>query len=220
MPGSTISKDKVQVVASDEAGRDSTVGSRIKFFRTARRVSLRQLAELTGTTASFISQLERNLCGANTGTLIRIAAALDLGINDLFEDSGRPPHKVLTRQDRPVVPVGVGGRKMLLSRRPIHEFEVYAGHFEIGGSTGAEAYTHGGNHEMFMVLKGTVELTLGEERYIMRDGDSVEYATSTPHRTVNVGNTAAEVLWIIAPPTSGAVELDQYRPGNHSHPGE
>ncbi|GLS31203.1 transcriptional regulator, XRE family with cupin sensor [Mesorhizobium albiziae] len=198
----------------------SGVGPRIKALRTARSVSLRQLADMIGTTASFISQLERNLCGANTPTLMKIAAALDLGINDLFEDNGRPPHKVLTREHRPVVPVGVGGRKMLLSRRPIHEFEVYAGHFEVGGSTGAEAYTHGGDHEMFIVLKGTVELTLGDESHIMGEGDSVEYATSTPHRTVNVGDTPAEVLWIIAPPTSGAVELDQYRPGNRSHPGE
>jgi transcriptional regulator with XRE-family HTH domain len=206
---------------ADSAPNQATgVGARIKSFRTARRVSLRQLADMIGTTASFISQLERNLCGANTGTLMKIAAALDLGINDLFEDGDRPLHKVLSKDDRPVVPVGTGGRKMLLSRRPIHEFEVYAGHFEVGGSTGAEGYTHGGKHEMFLVLKGTVELTLADQRYIMREGDSVEYATSTPHRTVNVGDTPAEVLWIIAPPTSGTVELDQYRPGNRSHPGE
>ncbi|MBZ9796991.1 helix-turn-helix domain-containing protein [Mesorhizobium sp. ES1-4] len=207
---------------NDEAAAPETggVGSRIKALRAARRVSLRQLADMTGTTASFISQLERNLCGANTGTLLKIAAALDLGINDLFEDNARPLHKVLKREDRPVVPVGIHARKMLLSRRPIHQFEVYAGHFEVGGSTGDDAYVHGGKHEMFMVLKGTVELTLADERHVMREGDSVEYATSVPHRTVNIGDTPAEVLWIIAPPTAGAFELDQYRPGNRSHPGE
>ncbi|TPM30189.1 XRE family transcriptional regulator [Mesorhizobium sp. B2-3-4] len=203
--------------AAPEAGG---VGPRIKALRTARRVSLRQLADMTGTTASFISQLERNLCGANTGTLLKIAGALDLGLNDLFEDGGRPLHKVLRREERPVVPVGMQGRKMLLSRRPIHQFEVYAGHFEVGGSTGDEAYVHSGEHEMFIVLKGTVELTLADERHVMCAGDSVEYATSVPHRTVNVGDTPAEVLWIIGPPTAGALELDQYRPGNRSHPGE
>lgn len=189
------------------------VGARIKSFRTARRVSLRQLADMTGTTASFISQLERNLCGANASTLMRIAAALDLGINDLFANDGeRPLHKVLTAHDRPTLPVSDGCRKMLLSRRPIHEFEVYAGHFDVGGSTGPNAYTHGGRHEMFVVTRGTVELTLGDEKFVLREGDSVEYATSTPHRTVNIGETPAEVLWIIAPPTSGPVELNKYKP--------
>lgn len=191
--------------------RDGGVGPRIKAFRTARRVSLRQLAEMTGTTASFISQLERNLCGANAGTLMKIAAALDLGLDDLFDGGHGPLHKVLAKADRPVLPVNDGFRKMLISRRPIHEFEVYSGHFEVGASTGTEAYTHGGRHEMFMVLKGTVELSLADERFVMREGDSIEYATTTPHRTVNVGDVPAEVLWIIAPPTSGAAELGEYK---------
>ena len=67
---------------------------------------------------------------------------------------------------------------------------------------------------MFLVLKGAVELTLADRRFVLGEGDSVEYATSTPHRTVNVGTTTAEVLWIIAPPTSGASELNRYKPGN------
>jgi transcriptional regulator with XRE-family HTH domain len=193
------------------AGRSDGVGARIKAFRTARRVSLRQLAEMTGTTASFISQLERNLCGANASTLMRIAAALDLGIDDLFDGGDGPLHKVLASTDRPVLPIGNGCRKTLISRRPIHEFEVYSGYFEVGGSTGPEAYTHGGRHEMFIVLKGMVELSLADERFVMREGDSIEYATTTPHRTINIGKTPAEVLWIIAPPTSGASQLDQYK---------
>lgn len=194
---------------ANEPGSDG-VGARIKALRTARRISLRQLADLTGTTASFISQFERNLCGANANTLMRIATALDVGIDQLFEASEGPLHQVLSREDRPALPVSSGCVKTLISRRPIHEFEVYSGVFEIGGSTGPEAYTHGGRHEMFMVLKGTVELSLADERFVMRAGDSIEYATSTPHRTVNVGRGEAEVLWIIAPPTSGALELDQY----------
>lgn len=191
--------------------RDGGVGPRIKAFRTARRVSLRQLADMTGTTASFISQLERNLCGANASTLMKIAAALDLGIDDLFAGGHGPMHKVLARSDRPVLPVNAGFTKTLVSRRPIHEFEVYSGHFEVGASTGTEAYVHGGRHEMFMVLKGTVELSLAEERFVMGEGDSIEYATTTPHRTVNIGAVPAEVLWIIAPPTSGAAELGEYK---------
>lgn len=206
-------------LAATEAGNAKHVGARIKAIRTARRISLRQLADMTGTTASFISQLERNLSGANASTLMRIAAALDLGINDLFEQTEGGFHKVLTRADRPLLPISQGCRKTLLSRRPIHEFEVYSGDFDVGGSTGNDAYTHGGKHEMFVVLKGTVELTLADERFVMNAGDSIEYATSTPHRTVNIGKTPAQVLWIIAPPTSGAAELNQYTPGQGSQPG-
>ncbi|TKD14579.1 MAG: helix-turn-helix transcriptional regulator, partial [Mesorhizobium sp.] len=89
----------VAALEAADADKAKHVGERIKAIRTARRISLRQLADMIGTTASFISQLERNLSGASASTLMRIAAALDLGINDLFEQSEGGFHKVLTRAD-------------------------------------------------------------------------------------------------------------------------
>ncbi len=195
-----------------EARRSTILGDRVKTFRTARRLTLRQLGDLTGTTASFLSQLERGLSGANTSTLMLIANALGISVADLFEDAEISAHKVLTRAERPALPVSEGYRKTLLSRRPIHDVEVYSGEFAVGGSTGDLPYTHGNAHEMFLVLRGKLQLTLAEETFILEEGDSIEYSTSTPHKTVNVGNVPAEVLWIIAPPTSGAVELDEYVP--------
>jgi transcriptional regulator with XRE-family HTH domain len=196
----------------DEAHRSAEIGQRIKAFRTTRRLTLRQLGEMTDTTASFISQLERGLSGVNTSTLMRIAGALGIGLSNLFEEQLRSPHQVLTRAARPALPPSEGYRKMLLSRRPIREFEVYVGEFDAGGSTGERPYVHGGTNEMFLVLRGEVELTLGPDILILKEGDSVEYSTSTPHKTRNVGSEMAEVLWIISPPTSGVGELDQYIP--------
>lgn len=201
---------------TDERGKEadgsSGIGQRIKTFRTTRRLTLRQLGEMTGTTASFISQLERGLSGANTSTLMRIATALGISISDLFEDGKVSTHQVIRKADRPALPPSVGYRKTLLSSRPIREFEVYGGEFDAGGSTGEDAYVHGGTNEMFLVIRGEVELTLGTEHFILREGDSIEYSTSTPHKSRNIGPKRAEVLWIISPPTSGVAELDQYIP--------
>ncbi|MDQ0471297.1 helix-turn-helix domain-containing protein [Labrys wisconsinensis] len=207
----TIAEDHApEAGASLEARRSTVLGERVKAFRTARRLTLRQLGDRTGTTASFLSQLERGVSGATTSTLMQIANALGISVADLFDESQVSPHRVLKRADRPALPVSEGYRKTLLSRRPIQEVEVYSGEFAVGGSTGEGAYTHGGAHEMFVVLRGRVQLTLGAESFVLEQGDSIEYAPSTPHKTVNVGATPAEVLWIIVPPTSGAAELDQY----------
>lgn len=198
------------VTAKLEARRSTILGDRVKAYRTARRLTLRQLGDVVGTTASFLSQLERGLSGANTSTLMLIANALGISVADLFDEAEISPHRVLTHAERPALPVCEGYRKTLLSRRPIQAVEVYSGEFAIGGSTGDQPYTHGDAHEMFIVLRGRLRLTLGEESFILSEGDSIEYATSTPHKTINIGDTPAEVLWIIAPPTSGAVDLDQY----------
>ncbi|WP_425487678.1 helix-turn-helix domain-containing protein [Mycoplana rhizolycopersici] len=199
--------------------KEISVGGKVKAFRTARRMSLRALGEATGTTASFISQFERGLSGANTSTMMRMASALGIGISDLFDESEAPVRQVLRKADRPALPEAEGYRKMLLSRRPIRDVEVYIGEFDIGGSTGERPYSHGDTHEMFFVIRGHVELTLGDERHELFAGDCIEYPTSIPHKTVNVGNEVAEVVWIIAPPTSVAAELDQYQPRKSSLPG-
>ncbi|MDH6232381.1 mannose-6-phosphate isomerase-like protein (cupin superfamily) [Mesorhizobium soli] len=196
--------------AGMEARRSTILGARVKAYRSARRLTLRQLGDMVGTTASFLSQLERGLSGANTSTLMLIANALGISVADLFDETEVSPHSVLTRAERPALPVSEGYRKTLISRRPIQSVEIYSGEFAVGGSTGDLPYTHGDSHEIFIVLRGRLQLTLGSESFLLGEGDSIEYATSTPHKTVNVGDTPAEVLWIIAPPTSGAVDLDQY----------
>src|SRR5262249_20554282 len=117
---------------------------------------------------------------------------------------------VLRRSERSSMPPAHGCRKMLLSRRPPVHSEVYVAEFDIGGSTGPGLYTHGDAHEMLVVLRGGVEVALGDARHILEEGDCIEYATSTPHRTENVGHGRAEVMWIIAPPTSARNELNQY----------
>jgi len=196
--------------ASTAADAHQVLGMRLKSLRLGRRLSLRDLAEATGTSASFISQLERGLTGASTASLNQISSALGVSVAMLFEDSAAGHHGALRRSERPSLPPSDGCRKMLLSRPPLSDMEVYVGEFDIGGSTGPALYTHGDAHEMLVVLRGVVEVSLGEARHVLEEGDSIEYATSTPHRSENIGSGRAEVMWIIAPPTSVRAELDQY----------
>lgn len=204
--------DDIAIATKNQAA----VGEKVKTFRTARRMSLRTLGDATGTTASFLSQLERGLSGVNISTLIRIAGALGISLTDLFEEAAPPVGRVLRKHERPALPPAEGYRKMLLSQRPIRNMEVYIGEFDRGGSTGDKPYSHGDSHELFFVLRGEVELTLGDELHVLSAGDSIEYPTSVPHKTVNIGTETAEVMWMIAPPTSVAAELDKYlpRPGS------
>lgn len=189
---------------------ESRLGQRIRSFRLARKLSLRDLGERSGTTASFLSQLERGASGAAVSTLMKIAEALSVSVADFFEDHGGGLHRVLRRGDRLALPQADGYRKTLLSQRPIRAFEVYVGQFDPGGSTGPDPYTHGDSHEMMLVLKGTVEITLGDERHALTQGDCIEYRSSTPHRIVNAVTGPAEVQWIISPSTSARADLDQY----------
>lgn len=81
---------------------DLDIGSVLQNCRSARNISLRQLAEMTGMTASMLSQIERNLVNPSINTLKLISMALDVPMYKFFlseeEDPGpgSPPDARIT----------------------------------------------------------------------------------------------------------------------------
>ena len=177
------------------------VGERLRALRRFRRATLRTVAERSGLSESFLSQVERGRSSASIESLRRVADALGVSMADLFEPDGLPGPRVLRRDERPALSFGVLGKKLLLTPRPLHHLEVFAGELEVGGSTGAEPYAHGDSEELFVVLSGTVQLELGGELFELEQGDSIDYRSSMPHRVSNTGPERAEVMWIISPPS-------------------
>jgi transcriptional regulator with XRE-family HTH domain len=187
--------------SAPDVSAEVDVGERLRALRRSRRATLRTVAERSRLSESFLSQVERGRSSASIESLRRVADALGVSMADLFEPDGLPGPRVLRRDERPALSFGVLGKKLLLTPRPLHHLEVFAGELEIGGSTGAEPYAHGDSEELFVVLSGTVQLELGGELFELEPGDSIDYRSSTPHRVSNTGQDLAEVMWIISPPS-------------------
>ena len=187
--------------SASDVTNDVDVGVRLRELRGLRRLTLREVAERADLSESFLSQVERGRSSASVGSLRRIADALGVEISDLFAPLVPTRPKVLRRDDRPGLAFGVLGRKLMLTPRPLHELEVFVGELERGGSTGEEQYAHGTSEELFVVLRGSVRLELGDDVHELEPGDSILYRSSTPHRIVNAGEDLAEVMWIISPPS-------------------
>jgi len=180
---------------------DVDVGERLRVIRSRRRQTLREVAERAGLSESFLSQVERGRASASVASLRRIADALGIAVSDLFQpvEASRP--RVLRRDDRPSLAFGVLGRKLLLTPNPLHHLEVFVGELDPEGSTGAEQYAHGDSEELFVVIRGTVQLELGDDVFELETGDSIDYRSAVPHRISNLGDDVAEVMWIISPPS-------------------
>lgn len=188
-------------VESPSAPEDM-LGARIREFRTARRLSLRALAQLTRTSPGFLSQLERGQANASIGTLRKVAEGLGVTLPDLFSGDDVDGPRVLRREHRPEIHTDRRTSKYLLSQKPLRNLEVYAADFLPGGDSG-NAYTHGDAQEMLVVVSGSVTLELAGAEYQLTRGDSTEYRTSTPHTVRNTSMDSAEVIWIISPSTVG-----------------
>jgi transcriptional regulator with XRE-family HTH domain len=176
------------------------VGQRLRAMRRLRGWTLKRVAEQSGVSPSFLSQVERGRAAASIASLKRIAAALDLSMADLFGPDGPGKPRVLKRWERPALAFGHLGHKYLVTPRPLQFLEVFVGEFEPGGTTG-EPYSHGDSEELFMVLEGRVQLQVGGDIFEMEPGDSIDYRSSTGHAVSNPYSETAQVLWVISPPS-------------------
>jgi len=68
------------------------------------------------------------------------------------------------------------------------------------GDTFDEPYTHQGE-EFGFVLEGSYEVTVGDEVFVLNEGDSISYSSSLPHKMRVVGTSRSRSLWVITPPS-------------------
>ena len=188
------------------------LGSRVAAFRELRGMSLRAVAAAAGVSSSFLSQLENGHTNASVASLRKVAAALGVSPAQLLDSSAVHTRGVLRATDRPQLSLE-GADKYVIAQPPLGNLEVYAGCFEVGGSTGQEQYSHGRSQEILVVTAGEIVLELDDERFELRADDSIEFLSSVPHRVINESDAPASVLWINSPPTPDAtVHGQSYNP--------
>ena len=71
---------------SAELDLDIELGPRLRRLRTARALTLRELAARAGVTESFLSQVERGVATPSIASVQRISRGLGLSIADLFAE--------------------------------------------------------------------------------------------------------------------------------------
>jgi transcriptional regulator with XRE-family HTH domain len=183
--------------ASDEA----RLGARLRSLREGRGLSMKALADAAGVSESFLSQVERGAANPSVASLRRIAQGLGTSVGSLFEDGGSSGR--LTRAaDRPrLTHPQRKWEDFLLTPPSSQRLQVILSVIEPDEGSGDEPYSHDSDEECVIVLKGSLEFAVGDERYLLEEGDSLVFGSRTPHWNRNPGPSKAEVLWITTPPS-------------------
>lgn len=180
---------------------EAVLGHTVRRLREERRMALRELAELAGVSSSFVSQVERGIANPSVASLRRIAEALDTSIGALF-DGTRTAGSLVPANERPrMVHPGRNWEDFLLTPQTAHRLQVILSIIEPGEGSGEEPYSHDSDEECVIVLKGSLEFHVAGETYLMSEGDSLTFESRRPHWNRNPGDTKAEVLWVITPPS-------------------
>jgi transcriptional regulator with XRE-family HTH domain len=99
------------------------LGHRVRFYRTGKGWSISRLAEQSGVSKAYISDLENGAAGnPNVQYVYSIASALDVTLNDLLEDA-TPRTRVKPRKSPEDLPPGLEELKRAehLTDEEVHE---------------------------------------------------------------------------------------------------
>lgn len=179
------------------------LGPVIRRLREERELRLKELAEKSGFSESYVSQIEREVILPSVTALGRLADALGVSVSHIFKKveraNGFKPAIVRTTE------------RKLISTSPESQFENFLlapdlrrrmepilSHARPG--TTSATYSHRGE-EFVILLKGSMRIWIGEEVLELAEGDAVYFNSHIPHRWANIGDSEIEALWVITPPT-------------------
>jgi transcriptional regulator with XRE-family HTH domain len=178
------------------------IAEKLKAFRLANRMTLKQLASKASCTDAYLSQLERGHANPSIMVLKRIAQALQVKVVDFFlEQETGENDVVLKEKERVNIKFKRGDAKIQMLVRNIRNKRMQPFYTTIepgGGSKGS--YSHIGE-ECGIVLKGMLEINLNGKAYRLKKNESFYFSSQEPHSWSNPGKTKAVVIWVVSPPT-------------------
>ncbi len=166
------------------------VGERVRGLREAMGLSLRDLAQRCGVSATTLSQVERGETSPTLAVAARIAAGLGLTLSQLLRLDEAPHVVVVRRTQRRTVRRDGHRFEELTPAMPGMRASVSIHTLKPGTSTGGPGDTplhEPGSRETAVVRSGELVLVLGDQRYELGEGDTVTFDADLPHHFHNPG---------------------------------
>lgn len=171
----------------------AVLGPRIRGRRRKLSLTLKTVAELSGLSVGYLSQVETDKAVPSLGTLAQIAQALDVDL-DYFITTPRAATALSRASERAQfsLPGSAMSYEAISNDYPGSELSSFI--MMVPPGYESEVATHEGE-EIVMVLEGEIEQTLGTETLTMGAGDALHYSGATPHSWANRSDTPARLIW-------------------------
>ena len=179
---------------------EPSVGEQLRTIREMYGLSQRALAKKAGVTNGIISMIEQDRNSPSLATLKKILDAIPMSFSEFFTVGTSPQLKTFFKAGElpeigssgfsfRQVGVDLTGKAMQI----LHE------RIEPGADTGADMLRHE-SEEGGVVIRGSIELTVGGDIRILGPGDAYYFDSRIPHRFRNVGEEDAEIVSACSPP--------------------
>ena len=175
----------------------SSVGVKLRLFRKQKGLTLQNLAEQTGLSSAYLSNIERGATSPTVDNLFKISRALGVEIIDIMTSTAEQPQNlVIRREDRKRLfgdTEGIVYETIIDNDRDLNGvcITIDPQCYESVVSTGHKNYG-----ELGIQIEGTLQITYGDEQAVLKEGDTIYIPQNTPHGYKKSGTGRCVTYWI------------------------
>lgn len=169
----------------------------LKRLREEKKLSLDNVAKLSGISKSMLGQIERGEVNPTISTVWKIANGLKISFTTLLSRPEADMEIVFKNDIQPLTEGDGRSRNYpVFSFNGTRRFEMYMLEIDNGGQLSAEAHPQG-TQEFIMVFSGEITVEVHGEQYIVANGNSIRFKSDQPHRYQNTGTEQAKLSMVI-----------------------
>ena len=179
------------------------IGPRLQAYRKELKLTLAELAAMSGVSRSMLSEIERGNANPTYGTLWHLTRALKIDLNGLVsgasEERGGPIIDLQPENLTPTIRSADGSctLQILSPASMVSLIEWYLLSFEAEGDLISDP--HGsGTVEHLHCTQGEIVVRSAGNTMIVRAGETARYAADQPHSLTSVGSVGAKAFLVVA----------------------
>ena len=184
-----------------EKSQELEIGKKLRELRKSNNLTLKKVSERSGVSITQISEIERELTSPTVPTLMKIAKGLGQDISFFFERNNDTQISLVRKNERNIIVDRVNNviSESLTKGIANTKLKVVVGPLKKGHEIIKGGFQHEGE-ELDFVIKGTVLCKIGNQTFILEEGDSIHFKADLKHSFTSIGNGDAELLAVITPP--------------------
>ena len=164
---------------------NARIAERVRELRAAAGLSLDALATRSGVSRSMISLVERGESSPTAVVLEKLSAGLGVTLASLFDSPSDAPdgEPVARREDQPVWRDPASGyvRRNVSPPGVVQPMQIVEVEFPARARVAFETGVRDVRvHQQVWMLEGTIDITIGDERHRLRDGDCLAMQLDRP----------------------------------------
>jgi quercetin dioxygenase-like cupin family protein len=176
--------------------KEVSLGKKIKKVRLDKSITLDFIANETGMKKAYIKEIESGQEIPSVGTMIQLSRALGIDSNALLKQEKETTSKRKKAHTKRTDNYAYTSLSSEGANKHLKAFRIVV---EAGKKHGGVGFRHEGE-EFVYVLKGKVEVDVGENVNSLGAGDSLHFNSGIKHDLKNVGKEDAELIVIVYAP--------------------